>query len=262
MPTKRKKAVRLDENMLQCQQLLKFMQARDEAKPFLSAVDWQQWGLMDYPEIIKTPMDLGTIQKKLEGGQYTDVLHFGDDVRLVWKNAQKYNRADSDIYADSEKLSKVFEKKFTKIKPERVSIASPSKLFAPVSVSAPSVVSSSSSGRGGAHGVVVSGEGGGGGEEVKRPRRVISGSSSNSSKDASRNDRIRFTELVQRLTAEELGQLISRLKQEYPDALNEEDPHDVVIEVLDIPGELLLQLNASALKCIESKGMVPPSQGA
>jgi len=31
-------------------------------------VDWKALGLVDYPDIIKRPMDLGTIKKKLENG--------------------------------------------------------------------------------------------------------------------------------------------------------------------------------------------------
>lgn len=92
------------------------------------------YGLTDYPEIIKKPMDLGTIQvraqvasnepfnmflavqKKLEEGKYNTPDKFAADVRLVWKNAMTYNRPDSDIYSTADKLSKVFERKFAKIK--------------------------------------------------------------------------------------------------------------------------------------------------
>lgn len=32
------------------------------AEPFQMPVDWKGWGLTDYPRVIKTPMDLGTIK--------------------------------------------------------------------------------------------------------------------------------------------------------------------------------------------------------
>lgn len=31
-------------------------------EPFHEPVDWQGWGLFDYPKLIKKPMDLGTVQ--------------------------------------------------------------------------------------------------------------------------------------------------------------------------------------------------------
>ena len=30
--------------------------------PFLEPVPWKEWGLDDYPRIIKQPMDLGTVK--------------------------------------------------------------------------------------------------------------------------------------------------------------------------------------------------------
>lgn len=35
------------------------------AVPFLEPVNWKEWGLMDYPKVIKTPMDLGTIKVRM-----------------------------------------------------------------------------------------------------------------------------------------------------------------------------------------------------
>lgn len=32
------------------------------ADPFLNPVEWKQWGLLDYPKVIKTPMDLNTVK--------------------------------------------------------------------------------------------------------------------------------------------------------------------------------------------------------
>lgn len=43
---------------------------RGKSEWFLEPVDYVALKLMDYPTIIKRPMDLGTVRKKLEGGQY------------------------------------------------------------------------------------------------------------------------------------------------------------------------------------------------
>mmetsp|Transcript_14354 Transcript_14354/g.20040 ORF Transcript_14354/g.20040 Transcript_14354/m.20040 type:complete len:168 (-) Transcript_14354:40-543(-) len=65
-------------------------------------------------------MDLGTIEKRIFDGFYSTVDEFAADVRLVWTNAQKYNRPESDIYKMSESLSKVFERKYTKFAKQTV----------------------------------------------------------------------------------------------------------------------------------------------
>ena len=56
------KIARLSEPLQECYQILKFFQSRPDADPFTEPVDWEAFGLMDYPEIITHPMDLGTVQ--------------------------------------------------------------------------------------------------------------------------------------------------------------------------------------------------------
>jgi Bromodomain len=43
-------------------------------------------GLVDYPSVIKVPMDLGTIKKKIKDKKYTNIYQCAEDVRLVWRN--------------------------------------------------------------------------------------------------------------------------------------------------------------------------------
>lgn len=107
---------KLSEPLQECHQILKMFQGKPEAEAFLEPVDWEQYELFDYPQVITQPMDLGTIQTKLEEGKYPSPNEFAKDMRLVWRNAMTYNRQDSDIYATADKLSKLFEKKISKIK--------------------------------------------------------------------------------------------------------------------------------------------------
>lgn len=54
-------------------EILKIVNAiynRQEAQAFRDPVDWEGLGLFDYLEIIKTPMDLGTIKKKIDKEEY------------------------------------------------------------------------------------------------------------------------------------------------------------------------------------------------
>jgi len=69
MSSKKKSSsvAKLSEPLQEASKILKFLQNRQEAEPFLEPVEWEFFGLSDYPEIIKNPMDLGTIQKKIGG---------------------------------------------------------------------------------------------------------------------------------------------------------------------------------------------------
>ena len=46
-------------------------------------------------QVIATPMDLGTVHKKLERAQYLSADDFAGDVRLIWQNAITYNSSSS-----------------------------------------------------------------------------------------------------------------------------------------------------------------------
>lgn len=58
------KIAKLSEPLQECNQILKFFQTRPDADAFTEPVDWEAFGLMDYPEIITHPMDLGSVQVK------------------------------------------------------------------------------------------------------------------------------------------------------------------------------------------------------
>ena len=101
--------------MKQCDKILRYLMNHKEAGPFLQAVDWEAWGLVDYPRIIKHPMDMGTIRTKLAARKYATPEAFAHDVRLVWKNCRTYNQDGSQYYNLAVKFSKLFETRFRKI---------------------------------------------------------------------------------------------------------------------------------------------------
>jgi len=82
-----------------------------DAAVFLEPVDWKGLGIKDYPTIIKRPMDLGTIMKRLDGGQYSSVLDVAADVDLVWSNAMTYNQDESYIYNVAAELKAFSDRK-------------------------------------------------------------------------------------------------------------------------------------------------------
>jgi len=87
---------------------------RSDTTPFREPVDWQSLGIFDYPQIIKKPMDLGTVKKNIADRKYATITEAADDVRLVWTNCMTYNADGSDFFNLAKSLSKKWEDKYAK----------------------------------------------------------------------------------------------------------------------------------------------------
>uniref|UniRef100_A0A672M223 histone acetyltransferase n=1 Tax=Sinocyclocheilus grahami TaxID=75366 RepID=A0A672M223_SINGR len=74
--------------------------------------------LQDYFDIVKNPMDLSTIKRKLDTGQYQEPWQYVDDVWLMFNNAWLYNRKTSRVYKYCSKLAEVFEQEIDPIMQE------------------------------------------------------------------------------------------------------------------------------------------------
>jgi hypothetical protein len=64
----------------------------EHTEPFRAPVDWKGLGLDNYPKIVKKPMDLGTVLKKLGSGAYEDMDSCAADIRLIWTNCMTFNQ--------------------------------------------------------------------------------------------------------------------------------------------------------------------------
>ena len=58
----------------------------------------------DCRKFVKHPMDLETIDNKLEDGDYDDPGEFASDMRLMFKNCHTYNRPGDDVVIMADKL--------------------------------------------------------------------------------------------------------------------------------------------------------------
>lgn len=65
--------------------------------------------LQDYFDIVKNPMDLSTIKRKLDTGQYQEPWQYVEDIWLMFNNAWLYNRKTSRVYKYCSKLAEGFE---------------------------------------------------------------------------------------------------------------------------------------------------------
>ena len=96
-------------NQRKCREILRTIMNKQIAIPFLKPVDYVVLEIPDYPNVIKNPMDLGTIRDNLRSNQYNTVLDFAKDVRLTFQNAIKYNPSQHPIHQNSLKLLAEFE---------------------------------------------------------------------------------------------------------------------------------------------------------
>jgi len=74
------------------------------AWPFYKPVETVALGLSDYFDIIRQPMDLGTVKTKMEAREYATAQEFCNDVRLIFLNCYRYNQPDTDVVAMAKKL--------------------------------------------------------------------------------------------------------------------------------------------------------------
>jgi hypothetical protein len=61
-------------------------------------INYKGLGLFDYNDIVKKPMDLSTLRKKLNEQNYKKVIDVYNDINLIWNNCKRYNMENSDIY--------------------------------------------------------------------------------------------------------------------------------------------------------------------
>ncbi|XP_040362592.1 transcription factor GTE1 isoform X2 [Rosa chinensis] len=73
-----------------------------------------------FKQVIEKPMDLGTVQSKMETGGYKSVREIYADVRLVFKNAIKYNDDKDDVHVMAQTLLEKLEEKWLQLLPKVV----------------------------------------------------------------------------------------------------------------------------------------------
>jgi E1A/CREB-binding protein len=73
---------------------------------FATPVDPVALGIPDYFDIIKSPMDLGTVRKKLEACNYRSLEQVQLDVHLTFNNAMLYNPKNTDVHSIAKQFKK------------------------------------------------------------------------------------------------------------------------------------------------------------
>lgn len=84
--------------------ILSLIQTHKQAWPFLSPVNPAE--VPGYDKVIKEPMDLSTMEEKLERDQYTTPVEFVNDLKLIWDNCKRFNGVNTVYYKAAVKLEK------------------------------------------------------------------------------------------------------------------------------------------------------------
>jgi bromodomain-containing factor 1 len=87
------------------------------AWPFLLPVDPVAWNIIGYFDVVKHPMDISTVEKKLNNGEYKDTAEFEADVRLIFHNCYIFNTPDNEVYQMGQALEAVFNERWNKKAP-------------------------------------------------------------------------------------------------------------------------------------------------
>ncbi|ORX59639.1 Bromodomain-containing protein [Hesseltinella vesiculosa] len=100
-----------------CESVLKEMKRQKHSGytwPFLAPVDADAWGATDYYQIIQTPMDMKTVENKLQDYEYASDADFEQDMKLIFANCYKYNTPDHTVYQLGKKSEKLFDSLWSK----------------------------------------------------------------------------------------------------------------------------------------------------
>ncbi|XP_059415404.1 bromodomain-containing protein 4 isoform X4 [Carassius carassius] len=102
--------------------VLKSLWKHQFAWPFHSPVDAVKLNLPDYYKIIKNPMDMGTIKKRLENSYYINAQECIQDFNTMFTNCYIYNKSGDDIVLMAEALEKVFLHKISEMPQQEVEL--------------------------------------------------------------------------------------------------------------------------------------------
>ncbi|XP_044265111.1 bromodomain adjacent to zinc finger domain protein 2B-like isoform X8 [Tribolium madens] len=96
-----------------CKTILEDLECHDDAWPFLLPVNTKQFPT--YKKIIKTPMDLSTIKKKLYDVSYKSKEEFVLDVRQIFNNCEVFNEDDSPVGKAGHCMRQFFEARWNEL---------------------------------------------------------------------------------------------------------------------------------------------------
>lgn len=100
-----------------CQDLLEMLMADQDSWLFNFPVDADELGLPNYHRIIKNPMDLGTVQNKLNAKNNFSLAEFCANIYLTFDNAMLFNEDGSIVHSSAKRLRALFVARLNELFP-------------------------------------------------------------------------------------------------------------------------------------------------
>ncbi|KAL8920094.1 MAG: hypothetical protein Q9208_006447 [Pyrenodesmia sp. 3 TL-2023] len=82
----------------------------NDAKPFAQPVDIVGLNIPTYPDFVKNPMDLKTMEEKLKSDQYASLQAFKSDFQQIVQNSIAFNGPEHAVTKSAQAMAKTFER--------------------------------------------------------------------------------------------------------------------------------------------------------
>lgn len=87
------------------------------ASPFYEPVDSTY--VPNYYKVIKKPMDLSTMRRKLESNEYSNANAFHNDFKQMMRNCQQFNPPGTVVHIAGQEMDRIFKEKWKNLPPLR-----------------------------------------------------------------------------------------------------------------------------------------------
>lgn len=98
-----------------CRNVLRTLLSSPLSQAFREPVDPVALKIPSYWEVVRTPMDLGTVRRRLDEDAYDTVLDFAQDVRLTFHNAKLFNPAGHPVHQHADTLLKDIDRRMADV---------------------------------------------------------------------------------------------------------------------------------------------------
>ena len=103
----------MDKDLTVCLTVISEMLGMENAWPFVKPVNPKSFPM--YKKVVKQPMDLTTIKKKLESGSMKTREDFVNSVNLIFENCELFNEDESPVGVCGYAMKEHFEARWTEL---------------------------------------------------------------------------------------------------------------------------------------------------